>query len=147
MTATLSAPKGAQGSPPTPRPTKPWWTRLLDGLGSMKLTVVLLLFFFVLTWAGTLAQGEHGLFVVQRDFFESFVVPPQLLQGLPVYGWLHQIGLGRLCILPGGYLLMLVLFVNMAIGGIARVRWHARNFGVLGDQSVSPVGLHRHAAA
>jgi hypothetical protein len=51
-----------------------WARQALELCSSLKVTVVLLLAFGLLTFAGTLAQEKLGLFVVQRDFFESFGV-------------------------------------------------------------------------
>ena len=97
---------------------------LIGTLGSLKLAVWILLFFGVLTWAGTLAQKTLGLFVVQRDFFESFFV--RWNTGVELAN-----GLMLKVPLPGGYLLMLLLFVNLMVGGITRLRWSARNLGIL----------------
>ena len=98
--------------------------RLLALGSSMKITVVLLLAFGVLTFAGTLAQEKLGLFVVQRDYFESFFV-----------AWDTEIQLGRDWTLhvplPGGYTIMLALFINLVLGGVVRHRWHWRNAGIL----------------
>ena len=98
--------------------------RLVDAIGSMWLAVWTMLFFGVLTWAGTLAQKDLGLYVVQRDFFESFFVR-----------WDTGVEIADKFVLkiplPGGYLLMLVMFVNLVVGGMLRVRWSARNIGIL----------------
>ena len=98
--------------------------RIVDALGSMRLAVWTMLFFGILTWAGTLAQKDLGLYVVQRDFFESFFV--RWDTGVEVADkFVLKIPL------PGGYLLMLVMFVNLVVGGMLRVRWSARNIGIL----------------
>jgi len=101
-----------------------WARQALELCSSLKVTVVLLLAFGLLTFAGTLAQEKLGLFVVQRDFFESFGVV-----------WDTEVWFGSdrtLKIpLPGGYSIMLALFVNLVIGGIVRHRWHWRNMGIL----------------
>lgn len=101
-----------------------WWRKALEICSSLKVTVVLLLAFGMLTFAGTLAQEKLGLFVAQRDFFESFWVV-----------WNTEVPLGRDQTLripwPGGYSIMLALFVNLVVGGIVRHRWHWRNAGIL----------------
>jgi hypothetical protein len=105
---------------------KPLLRQLVDALSSMKLTVVLLLLFGVLTFAGTLAQGDLGLFTVQRDFFESFWVKWNTGVRLP--------GTRDLTLqvpLFGGYTIMLLLFVNLVLGGVVRHRWNWRNSGIL----------------
>ena len=118
MNALPSAPPRETAAPQPPL------RALLDGLSSMKFTIVLLLAFGVLTFAGTLAQQDIGLFVVQRDFFESLFVV-----------WDTKVPLTRDLTLkvplPGGYTIMLLLFVNLVLGGVLRHRWHWRNAGIL----------------
>lgn len=97
---------------------------LIDVFASMRLSVWILLLFGLLTWAGTLAQKTLGLFVVQRDFFESFFVVWET-------GWRLGDSFSIRVPMPGGYLLMLLLFVNLMVGGFVRLRWSWRNLGVL----------------
>lgn len=90
--------------------------RIYVGLGSLKLTVILLLFLMLLTYVGTLAQVGKGLFDAQRTYFDSWLV-------------LHP--LRHLTVpLPGGQLVMVVLFVNLLIGGFLRIRRSTRLIGV-----------------
>lgn len=123
MTAT-AVPQKTATQPSANAPARALWWLPFDLLASMKTTVVILLLFGLLTWAGTLAQKSLGLFVVQRDFFESFFVR-----------WDTGISLGGNLVLkvplPGGYLLMLALFVNLMVGGVVRLKWRLRNTGVL----------------
>ncbi|MFO1078066.1 MAG: cytochrome c biogenesis protein ResB [Planctomycetota bacterium] len=86
-------------------------------LGSMKLTVVLIVLLALLTWLGTLAQVDDGIYYVQRDYFESWIVWPRL---------------GPVSFpLPGAVPVLGLLFVNLIVGGIARMRWSLRNAGIL----------------
>lgn len=126
--APAAAARSAAGDAPA-APRAPWSLRsipsmVFDVFASMKTTVVILLLFGLLTWAGTLAQKSLGLFVVQRDFFESFFVR-----------WDTGVSLGGDLVLkvplPGGYLLMLSLFANLLVGGIVRLKLRWRNLGVL----------------
>ncbi len=89
------------------------------GLATTVLTLLL-----IVTYLGTIEQVEHGLYESQKKYFESYFVssidvacclramhiPYQGTFDLPIY------------ILPGGYLLMLVLGVNMLLGGIIRLK-------------------------
>ena len=88
------------------------------GLATTVLSLLLLV-----TFLGTIEQVEHGLFESQKKYFESFFVssidvacclramhiPYQGSFDLPIY------------VLPGGYLLMVVLGINMLLGGIVRL--------------------------
>lgn len=86
-------------------------------LSSTKLSCVLLLLLGLLTWLGTLEQVNSGLFEVQRKYFESFVL-------------VHHAGPIPIP-LPGAYLVMCVLFANLIVGGMLRLRKGRSTFGVL----------------
>jgi hypothetical protein len=101
-------------------------------LSSMKLAVWLVLILGLLTWLGTLAQMERSTFDVQKEYFESWFV----LARLPLSIWGEQMEFrgepAALVIpLPGAYPVMGLLFLNLMIGGLVRMRWQARNAGVL----------------
>ena len=95
-------------------------------LGSMKLAVVLIVLLALLTWLGTLAQIDEGLWKVQRDYFESW----GLIAQLPLSWWGTPLFTLRIP-LPGAYPVMGLLFVNLVVGGLMRLRWNVRNIGVL----------------
>jgi len=89
----------------------------LDALASLRLSCTLLVFLALLTWLGTLEQVNTGLFEVQKKYFESFFV-------------IHHAG--PLAIpLPGATLVMSVLFVNLVMGGLVRIRKGAGTVGIL----------------
>ncbi len=69
--------------------------RVLKVIGSLKITVVLLLVLFVLVLAGTLYQVEHGIFRAQRDFFDAFFVTvlPIPLPGAQTVFWVIGVNL------------------------------------------------------
>lgn len=95
-------------------------------LSSMKLSVWLVLLLGVLTWLGTLAQVERSTYDVQTEYFESWFVVAEL----PVSIWgRHYFTLS--IPLPGAYPVMGLLFLNLVIGGLVRMRWSSRNIGVL----------------
>ncbi len=70
-------------------------------LASIKLTVVCLVFLFILVFWGTVYQTEYGLYLAQERFFQSFVI---LIQNVIPF--------------PGGQLVMWVLFINLALVAI-----------------------------
>jgi len=97
---------------------------LLAFFRSFGLATVTLSLLLLITFLGTLEQVEHGLYESQVKYFESLFVPSidvacclramhipyQGAFDLPIY------------ILPGGYLLMMVLGINMLFGGIIRLK-------------------------
>ncbi|GAB4154170.1 MAG: hypothetical protein Fur0037_22830 [Planctomycetota bacterium] len=105
-----------------PSPRKALSTPILLFLGSLKLTVLLLVLLGLLTYFGTLAQTEQGIYYVQKDYFES---------------WWVRVPIGRFDVwriwfpLPGALPVLGLLFVNLLVGGVLRMRLHARNIGVL----------------
>lgn len=96
---------------------------VIRSLSSLRLSVVLLILLALLTWLGTLEQVHTGLYEVQRKYFDSWFL-------------VHQAGPVPIP-LPGARLVMVVLFVNLLLGGIARLRRGWRTAGVL----VTHVGI------
>lgn len=90
---------------------------LFDLFSSYGLAVAVLAGMFVLTFLGTLEQQRSGLYDVQKTYFESFVA------------W-HPTRFGELP-LPGGVLLMGLLAVNLALGGLVRIRKSTRTAGII----------------
>ncbi len=90
-------------------------TRLFALLGSYGLACIVLLLLLLLTLLGTLEQTTSSLFDVQRKYFESLIVLDNPLH-VP---------------LPGAYLLLTLLFVNLIVGGMIRLRISSRTLGVL----------------
>jgi len=91
------------------------WFRLLSSYG---LAVVLLAFLLVLTILGTVEQADQGLYLVQRKYFESLFLVHHLFGVVPVP-------------LPGVYLLMSLLAVNLVCGAIIRAPKSLRAPGML----------------
>jgi len=86
-----------------------------DVLTSLGLSCVLLILLALLTYLGTIDQVDHGLFDAQKKYFESLIV------------W-NAIGPIPL---PGAYLVMLTLFVNIVLGGLVRIRKGWATSGVI----------------
>ena len=87
--------------------------------GSLWLTVVCLALALILVFAGTLAQVRLGLYATQAQFFHSLFVwwtPPGTALKIPV--------------LPGGWLLGLVLVVNLLAAHISRFQFTRRKAGL-----------------
>jgi cytochrome c biogenesis protein ResB len=91
--------------------------RLLVRLGSLGFGVVILLFLFVLSFFGTLAQTREGLYAVQEKYFCSWGLVHWLFEIAPLP-------------LPGGKLLLWLLFVNLLCAAILAFRRGVRS-GVL----------------
>lgn len=91
----------------------PWRKKLLRNplikfLASIRITVVCLIWLFILTFWGTLAQVDQGLFVAQERFFNSWT--------FLVFDFLP---------LPGGQLTLWILFLNLLVNSLVRFvyRW------------------------
>ncbi len=92
--------------------------QLLDFLASYGLCCILLLFLFLLTLLGTLEQTQMGLYDVQKKYFESLFLVHWLFDKVPVP-------------LPGTYLVLLLLAVNLGLGGFIRIKKSKRTVGVI----------------
>lgn len=91
--------------------------KLFSPLGSFWLAVALLINLFLLTWLGTLEQVEKGIHQVQTEYFESWYV-------------FAKAGAIKL-VLPGGYITMGLLTINLVVGGLIRIRKSRRTVGVI----------------
>lgn len=89
---------------------------LLHALSSIRITVTCLFLLFILTFWGTVAQVNEGLYLSQERFFNSLV--------FLVGGWLP---------FPGARLVIWVLFINLLCVTITRFRHYklSTHFGIL----------------
>lgn len=125
MSATRSPASAAPTAPAVPRQASPF-DLVVGFLSSMKLSVVLVLLLALLTWLGTLAQIEDSTYAVQQRYFESW----WLVAKLPVSVWgKHWFDLQ--IPLVGAYPVMGLLFLNLMVGGLVRMKWNVRNAGIL----------------
>ncbi len=96
--------------------------KLIESFSSFKLSVGILLGLFILTWLGTLAQVDLGLHAAQKKYFDSWFLVQRLFS---IGDWSMALPL------PGGFLLMLMLVVNLVCGGIVRLRRRWDRVGIL----------------
>lgn len=80
---------------------------------SFALATIVLVLLTLITLLGTLAQVDLGLWGAVQKYFHSWFVTTDLLGPIPIP-------------LPGGLLLMLLLFVNMTLGAVVHVRKRTR---------------------
>jgi hypothetical protein len=110
--------------------------KLFSVLSGFGLATVVLSLLLLLTFLGTLEQAEYGLVASQTRYFESVIV-----DRIDIGACWRALGLsaykdiGRLELptpfLPGGYTLLALLFVNMLLGGMIRIRKSPRTVGVV----------------
>jgi hypothetical protein len=93
--------------------------KLLDFLGSLRLTVVALFFAMALVFLGTLAQVKYGVFIVQKVYFQSVFV----FWGPAGAGW-------KIPVFPGGYLIGGVLMVNLIVAQIRGIQLSRNKIGL-----------------
>jgi hypothetical protein len=132
---TASAPSNSAGgaaAAKTAKRTQGPLERLMAALGSYWLSVGVLTCMFLLTYFGTLQQVEDGLYIVQQEYFYSYFVVQEPIQLFPL-----PVKLPFPLPLPGGFLLMGLLAINLAVGGLVRIRKTKRTFGIL----VTHVGM------
>ncbi len=98
-----------------------WMDKLINLLTSIKLTVVCLALAIALVFLGTLAQVDNGIFIVQKEFFQSLIV----VSDLRILN--HKIPI----IFPGGYLIGLVLILNLIASHFKRFGINLKKIGLL----------------
>ena len=76
--------------------------KLIDLLSSLGLSIVLLLILGLLTWLGTLEQVEHGLYLTQKKYFESFLLWHDFGPSRPAAPGCQPGALAALCELDSG---------------------------------------------
>ncbi|MCB1279766.1 cytochrome c biogenesis protein ResB [Prosthecobacter sp.] len=105
-------------------------------LSSFGLATTVLAMLLLLTFLGTLEQAEHGLVASQARYFESVFIDRIDIGAcwralaLNAYWDIGNVSL-PLYIVPGGYTLMAILFVNLLLGGVVRVRKSPKTIGVI----------------
>ena len=105
-------------------------------LSSFGVATSVLVMLLVLTFLGTLEQAEHGLVASQARYFESAFIDRIDIGAcwralaFNAYWDIGNVSL-PLYIVPGGYTLMAILFVNLLLGGIMRIRKSPKTIGVI----------------
>jgi len=95
---------------------------LIRVLSSYGLVCVVILLLFVLTLLGTVAQIDLGLHEAQKRYFDSFFL------------WQPLFSIGSLGVglpLPGGQTLLWILFANLLVGGLIRIRKRRATAGII----------------
>ena len=93
--------------------------RLLGPVASLHLTVICLAAALVLVFAGTLAQVRLGLYFVQEQYFQSWLI-----------WWSTSPGAFKLPVFPGGHFVGAVLLLNLIAAHIHRFSWSWRKAGI-----------------
>ena len=109
-------------APAVPRAAAPpsFFRALLRPLASLRLTVVCLGLGMVLVFLGTLAQVHLGIHDVQAQFFQSLFV----YWSPTGAGW-------KIPVLPGGYLLGVVLLANLLAAHATRFQFSRKKLGII----------------
>jgi hypothetical protein len=94
---------------------------LVRFFASFGLATTTLIFLLIITFLGTVEQTEHGLFESQAKYFESwFVTSIDMACVLRAMHVSYQGSWDLPILMPGGLLSMIVLSVNLLVGGILR---------------------------
>lgn len=94
--------------------------RVVKWLSSLDVTIVCLALALILVFAGTLAEVHLGLYAVQARYFHSYFVY-----------WTPAGTHWKIPVLPGGWLIGLVLVVNLLAAHIRRFRFVRTQAGIL----------------
>ena len=88
-------------------------SKLWSVFTSLRLTVVCLAFGILLVFLGTIAQVNEGLWQAQERWFKSFFI------------WV-----GHVPVMPGGYLVGIVLVLNLLAAHIKRFQFTQKKIGI-----------------
>ena len=88
--------------------------KIVSYLASLKIAVLGLFLLFILTFWGTVAQVEHGLYASQERYFSSF----------------YFLAMGFLPF-PGGQLVLWMLFVNLFCAFFTRIVFSSDKVGLI----------------
>jgi hypothetical protein len=94
--------------------------RVVNFFTSLRLTVVCLCLAIVLVFVGTLAQVHLDIYTVQAEFFRHFLIywtPPGTHWKIPIF--------------PGGWLIGLVLLVNLVAAHVKRFKFERKKSGII----------------
>lgn len=94
--------------------------RFVNFFTSLRLTVVCLSLAIILVFVGTLAQVRLGLYTVQSEFFRSFLIY-----------WTPTGTNWRIPVFPGGWLLGMVLLMNLLAAHIKRFKFTPKKYGII----------------
>ncbi|MEO0415190.1 MAG: cytochrome c biogenesis protein ResB [Verrucomicrobiota bacterium] len=95
-----------------------WHILLFKVFSSFTLATIVLALMTLITLYGTYYQVEHGLVEAKRKYFDSYFVVHKFFGIVPLP-------------LPGGLLLMMLLFINMVLGALIKVKKSWRGAGLL----------------
>ncbi len=87
-------------------------------LGSFGFACIILILLMILTFFGTLEQIDYGIYEVQQKYFNSIFLTHYLFNKFPIP-------------LPGGGLLLTLLFINLILGGFVRIKKSRSRIGIL----------------
>jgi len=93
--------------------------KLFQFITSLKLTVVCLAFSMLIVFVGTLAQVNQGLYLVQERYFKSIFV-----------FWGPENAEWQIPVMPGGYLIGVLLMVNLAAAFFKRFKLTKKKLGI-----------------
>jgi hypothetical protein len=97
------------------------FTLIVRFFSSYALATSVLALLLLVTFLGTLEQVDHGLHESQKKYFESLFITSIDLgcclraMHIPAEDWHLPV------LMPGGYLLMILLSLNLIFGGVARI--------------------------
>jgi hypothetical protein len=96
-------------------------------IASLRLTVPLLAAAMLLVYFGTIAQSEHDILAVQRDFFRCFVIWSSGLTIFPGY----RLGFPFPIPVPGGYVIGGLMLVNLVAAHAVRFKLTWKRAGII----------------
>ncbi|MBX3417573.1 MAG: cytochrome c biogenesis protein CcsA [Pirellulaceae bacterium] len=144
MTTVESFPRGSESRSALIVPqvsTQRWMLAVLEGLGSLKLTVGLLVVAVFVVWVSSMQQTRMDIWAVKSQHFSSPIVRIPYNVFLPPAWFPDQQKVQGACHLPSGLTILIAMMINLLAAHLVRMRIQATGNRLFVGLMVAVLGI------